>query len=278
MVESKVTFELPFFDVTLLHQPSLMMIVGNPGSGKTNTVRSLLVELAYDAAVNRRPDFPLIHTAMYGSKGEGEYGDAIHPAVVFDDVQAETLKNTINRLLRIRQDAVTDPDNVDREDMGTRIVMDDVTSSRNIFENKYARFAWRKNRHVDLSVWLCSQYVNDAPAWMRQLFSVVFIRSVNNSDRQQLFKNYGQFFKDYNAFTQILSETTKVVGRSLVLYLRAPQNPIRKGAIPAVSYYDAIDPARSDALLGSIRLTHPDILADLERRGDPTKYDEMEPL
>ena len=278
MVESKVTIELPFFDVTLLHQPTLMMIVGNPGSGKTNTVRSLLLELMYDAAVNARPDFPLLHAAMYGSKGEGEYGTAIHPTLVFDDVQTDNLKNTINRLLKIRQNISSDPQSTDREDMGTRIILDDVTSSRQIFENKYARFIWRKNRHVDLSMWLCSQYVNDAPAWMRQLFAVVFIRSINNSDRRELFKNYGQFFKDYHTFSQILTETTKIPGRSLVLYLSAATNPIRKGAPPPISYYDCIDPAHTARLMQTVQMTHPDILLELERRGDPTKYNEMEPI
>ena len=278
MVESKVTFELPFFDVTLLHQAMLVLIVGNPGSGKTNAIKSLLLELAHDAAVNKRTDFPLLHIAMYGSKGEGEYNNIVHPAAVFDDVQADTLKSLVNRQLKMRQNVAADPANCEREDMTTRVILDDVTSSRQIFENAAARFLWRKNRHIETSVWLASQYVNDSPAWMRQLFSVVFICGVNNSDRRELFKNFGQLFKDYNAFTQILTETAKVPGRSLVLYLRAATNSIRKGAPAPVSYYDSIDPAQCAAVLRGTSFTHPDILAELDKRGDPARYDMMEPM
>ena len=281
MSADTTTLELPFFDVTLLHQPTLVMIVGNPGSGKTYTAKSLLLELAHDACVNRRTNFPLLHMAMYGSKGEGEYGSAIHPTTIFDDVQADTLRNIVNRSLRIRKDHISDPSEADREDMTTRVILDDVTSSRQIFENRSARFIWRKNRHVNLSMWLCSQYVNDAPSWMRQLFSVVFIRSVNNSDRHELFKNYGQFFKDKHTFSHILSETTKVPGRSLVLYLSAQASATtasRKGGMAAVSYYDSLPPEKCDQLFKTLKLVHPDIYDDLEKRGDPQRYDEMEPI
>jgi hypothetical protein len=272
---------IPPFDVTLLHQDTLLMVVGNPGSGKTNTVKSLLVELAHDAAVSHRQDFPLLHVAMYGSKGEGEYDGIIHPTLVHDDVQADSLRDVVNRALRIRQDASTAPAETDREDMSTRIILDDVTSSRQIFENKYARFIWRKNRHVGLSVWLCSQYVNDAPSWMRQLFSVVMILRVNNSDRRELFKNYGHLFRDHHTFSHVLSETTKVPGRSLVLYLRAPPNNAKgcAGNAPAaVSYYDWLDPDTVAKAGKGMRLLHPDIRAELDTRGDPAKYDKMEEI
>lgn len=154
------------FKIEKLHAPSLVLFLGTPGSGKTTSCRSMLVDLFQDAVKNERTDFPIVHLALYGSKGDDEYSGLVHPVLVHDDITPGILKNNVNRLLRMRRDIVGDNEDDEEfvgskrklaesendndkpipddhiqstvppsvEDMTTRLIMDDITSNRAIFE------------------------------------------------------------------------------------------------------------------------------------------------
>ena len=176
-----------------------------------------------------------------------------------------------------------------KEDLCTRILLDDIASSRSIFENPPCRWIWRKNRHVMLSMWMCIQFLYDCPRWMRQLSSVIFIRSIANQERNSVYKDFGHAFRSIQEFDAILNETTSKPGRCLVIDLRAAFGGSTKRHRPSrgaerfpaggpVSYYDALDKETIDAVISTHgpKMNHPDVLDWMNRRGDPEKYDRIE--
>jgi hypothetical protein len=153
---------------------------------------------------------------------------------------------------------------------------------------------WRKNRHVNLSVFLASQFLVDTPLWLRQLTSVLFIRSISNAERQTVYRNFGHAFRSFAEFDQVLTQTTVQPGRSLVIDLRAPIGPGVRGAATKlgnaprdgprfpvggpVGYYDYLPHSLMDLVVPTIagKFTHPDVLRMLESRGDKDKYGALE--
>lgn len=322
------------FDVAELHAPSLVIFLGTPGSGKTSACRSILLELYRDAALHGRTNFPLLHTAMYGSKGDDEYAGLVHQVVTHNDLQPEGMKSAVNRLLRMRKnipfkqggggDAASDasgggggpahrgvaaavapaaavpaaavpPEQTTMDDLATRMIWDDITSQRQKFEaGGFVNFIYRKNRHVNASVFLCTQYLADTPLWMRQLSSHVFIRAISNKERKAAFDNFGHAFRNIKEFNKVLTEVTATPGRCLVINMRAAGGsdgsgaggggggggasarfrPPAGGGPAVVSYYDTLPHAlmTEATRLVARHFTHPDVLAHLDARGDSSKY------
>ena len=214
--------------------PQLMILVGPPGSGKSQAIQSIITDMYNTKRIN-------FGIAFVGSKFAGNY-DYLPDDMVKEGYDEQELQNYVEEVASfIRKNKI-------KRAPQSFILFDDLMGVMDLyspfFTNLIARF-----RHFGFNIIFGVQYLKKGvPTTVRECMTVAMMwRSYNKESFDACYTYFGQVAHDEKQFEELYDKATSVQHRCLVF--QPPSNiygerPKSRDALIAYSYYGYIAPAK----------------------------------
>lgn len=171
---------------------SKIVVIGKPGTGKTELIKSLLY--------SKKHIFP-VGMAMSGSEDvTGDYGKIFPNVFVYNDYDPIKVEGLVQRQ-KFAKDHLANPWAV--------LLLDDCTDEPKIFNTGLQKGLFKRGRHFKLWYILSLQYSLDILPVIRTNVDGVFIlREANLRNRKALWENYAGIIPDFGLFCEIMDQIT----------------------------------------------------------------------
>lgn len=181
-------------DVDFSH-PRVVLLIGKPRSGKTNTIKYWLLKNTVKKKVFKQG---LVFT---GSKFNNDY-DYLPDKLVYEGYQPDVLDNYLDVLEQTKKETgKIEP---------SFIVFEDLVGILSKFDGHFINFT-TKHRHYGITILLAVQYLNmGANTTLREITShALMFKSTGFNTIESLWKNFGQKFDKFNDWKEFFAEHTK---------------------------------------------------------------------
>ena len=171
--------------------PSLILINGSQGLGKSYLIRYLMYEHRKDF------HFGVIFTNTYFEDDSFEY---VKKSYVHPEYNEEVLQNLMDLQIKNKEKGI--------EKQGF-VIFDDCLYDRLQFSSEVLKRLCTQLRHFNLTVIMSTQYPNSLPSCVRANAMSVFMFNTNNKNAlEALYNSYGQAFDNYNEFKKYILTNT----------------------------------------------------------------------
>jgi hypothetical protein len=197
---------------------SKIVVIGKPGTGKTQLISSILYEKAHI--------FPVAQIYSGTEDSNGHYGKSFPTSFIFDEVTVER-KEAFKDRQKIAKKYLSNPWAIQLED--------DVSDDVAMFKKKIYHSAYKNGRHWKKLHILSLQYCMDILPVIRTNIDATFIlRETILRNRKALWENYAGVISDFSDFCQILDYITNDF-TALVILNRVQSNNVED----CIFYYKA---------------------------------------
>ena len=170
-----------------IYFPSINLLIGTPGSGKSYMIKSLI----FQTSLKKQFDYIVVfcNTSFDGYKFLPQ--EYVHN--VYDE-------NIMNNIIKIQ---------IKNPSAKCLIILDDVVGSINFNTN-----LWRKIvsqfRHYNMSLFFSVQYIKSIPPLVRECANFCFIFQTSSKKTiKELYEQYGQIFDTESAFKRFIISNTQ---------------------------------------------------------------------
>lgn len=191
------------FDISTIDSDKVVVLIGKRETGKSFLVRDLLY--------NHR-DLPLGTVISTTESANKFFGNIVPPMFIHDEYTPETLDNVVKRQKMVinmieKQKAQTGASNIDPRAF---LLLDDCMYDNRWISDKNVRLLFCNGRHYKIMFIITMQFPLGIPPSLRTQIDYVFILRENLiSNRKRIYENYAGMFKTFDAFCQVMDQTTE---------------------------------------------------------------------
>lgn len=169
---------------------SKIVVIGKPGTGKTELIKSLLYAKKHIIPVGM---------AMSGSEDTtGDFSRIFPNIFVYNEYKPDKVEGLIQRQ-KFAKEHLANPWAV--------LILDDCTDEPKIFNTGLQRGLYKRGRHFKLWYILSLQYALDIrPAIRTNVDGVFIMKEANIRNRKSLWENYAGIIPDFSLFCDILDQ------------------------------------------------------------------------
>lgn len=192
------TLKIKEFDLGSMDFRSKIVIIGKPGSGKSNLIRCIC-----ELFGNKYP----VAKIFNGTEDTNHfYESTMFPSLFIDsEFTDEKLQDFARRQKLAMRDSETDPD----INPNCMLILDDVSDDPKYLRKPIVQSAFKNGRHWRMMLILALQYGMDIPPTIRTNVDYVFIfKEANPKNLKSLFDNYAGIIGDYKSFEDIMNQVT----------------------------------------------------------------------
>lgn len=171
---------------------SKIVIIGKPGTGKTNLISSLLYA---------KRDIIPVGCIMSGTEDSNHHYRQIFPTLfVHNTYDEEQIEKFIKRQ-KLAKKHLDNPWAV--------LLLDDCTDKPALFKKPLQQNLYKNGRHYKMLYIVSLQYCMDVlPSIRTNVDGVFILRESNLKNRHSLYENYAGIIPDFNIFCQIMDQIT----------------------------------------------------------------------
>ena len=179
----------------LLERPMVMLLVGKPGRGKSNTIKYMILRHTVDKPIYK---FGIVFTR---TKFNDDY-NYVDERFVFDNYDEEVLRNYLDTIEKYKKKTGESPRNF--------VIFDDMIGLLSKFDPFLTNF-FGTHRHFGSDIYLATQHLNTgANTSLREVTTyLIAFSSKQKNTIESLYENFGQLFDHINEFKQHFFEQTK---------------------------------------------------------------------
>lgn len=197
-----VQLKLRRFDMSSINDDSIVVMLGKRRTGKSYLVKDLLWY---------HQDLP-VGTVVSPTECVNEFYSSIVPSLfIHDAVTPELLASFVRRQRLITKRMTRDIARMGASKIDPRafLLLDDCLYDKTWANNEQIRFLFMNGRHIKSLVLITMQYPLGIPPNLRTNIDYTFILRENNvSIQKRIFDNYAGMFPNFQAFSDVLSQTT----------------------------------------------------------------------
>jgi len=204
-------------------QPSKIVVLGKPGTGKSYVINALLYQM------RDRINHGIIISGTEDTNHA--YSDHFPPVFVYDQYSDDAIRNLIAHQKELISARVENPWAV--------LVVDDCAYDKKFFASDIQQQLFKNSRHWYILYILALQYAKDIPPTIRASIDGTFIfREHNVATRRIIYENYASIIPRFRDFNELMDTSTRRFGtlyidnmkstdewQDSVYYYRAPECP-----------------------------------------------------
>lgn len=216
----------------------VIVLIGRRDTGKSFLVRDLLFY---------HQDIP-VGTVISGTEmGNGFYGKMVPKLFIHNEYNTTIIENILKRQKAVIKQYNTQVTAMKKSNIDARcfVILDDCLYDDSWARDKMMRLLFMNGRHWKVMLVITMQYPLGVPPNLRTNVDYVFIlREPYKSNRERIWRNYAGMFPTFEAFEQVLDQTTEnfeclVVDNncksnklmdSIYWYKAEPHGPFRLGS------------------------------------------------
>jgi energy-coupling factor transporter ATP-binding protein EcfA2 len=192
---------IPKFPIKNIPQSSTIIVIGKPGTGKSNLIKHIMYLL--------RGRYPVCRVWNGTEESTGFYGKFVPDLYISNDYsetehKSSTIRNRkINeQIKRGKKSGNLVPDKIE--------VVDDVSDNKKIIHNNLMRSIFKMGaRHWNQLFIYGTQFMMDFPNDVRNSAGIVFLfGDVEIGSRKKLYENFGGVFGSFDKFCAYFDEIT----------------------------------------------------------------------
>lgn len=181
----------------------VIVLIGRRDTGKSFLVRDLLFY---------HQDIP-VGTVISGTEmGNGFYGKMVPKLFIHNEYNTTIIENILKRQKAVIKQYNAQVATMKRSQIDARcfVILDDCLYDDSWARDKMMRLLFMNGRHWKVMLVITMQYPLGVPPNLRTNVDYVFIlREPYKSNRERIWKNYAGMFPTYEAFEQVLDQTTE---------------------------------------------------------------------
>lgn len=242
----KLKIQLKRFNLAMLDDTSMILIIGRRQSGRTTLIRDILHHFR---------DIPMGNVFNRTEQLEPQYQDVVPDPFVFCEVREEHFEQVIKRQDLILDKIMTDPE-YEHFDPRSFLVLDNPMLETGWAKQSPMREVFSDGARKNILRILSMSYLIALQKELRELVDWIFVfRETMPVNRSRLYDRICGMFPSQNVFDQVLDEVTADYG-CLVIDNRPAS---RGGRIAECAYW-----YRADPLQGKTWRTCDDVFWDLD--------------
>lgn len=222
--------------------PNVVLFNAAQGSGKTNLAANLLLNPLYYGLSNDNPGgihrryFDAIFL-MIGSMDD-MYDHLIKEDVISENHVCEMPTSKDLKLILDKQNSIIKEHGIENSPK-LLVICDDLINDKKLMKSKEMATLFIKGRHLNISVWLMTQYLNSVPRPLRLQSNYMFIFKPLRVECDILFEQFSPQNMDKKVFNDIVKYCTEPDEKSkhnfMVIVKRAQTNEMfRKNIVEYV--------------------------------------------
>ena len=181
----------------------VIVLIGRRDTGKSFLVRDLLFY---------HQDIP-VGTVISGTEmGNGFYGKMVPKLFIHNEYNTTIIENILKRQKAVIKQYNGQVATMKRSHIDPRccVILDDCLYDDSWARDKMMRLLFMNGRHWKVMLVITMQYPLGVPPNLRTNVDYVFIlREPYKSNRERIWRNYAGMFPTYEAFEQVLDQTTE---------------------------------------------------------------------
>lgn len=181
----------------------VIVIIGRRDTGKSFLVRDLLYHFQ---------DVPLGTVISGTEESNGFFSEIIPRIFIHSEYSSTIITNVLNRQRGVLKQIKKEMETFKRStiDPRTILIMDDCLYDTSWSKDKLMRLLFMNGRHWKLMLIITMQYPLGIGPNLRTNIDYVFIlREPTFSNRKRIYENYAGMFPTFEAFCQVLDQTTE---------------------------------------------------------------------
>jgi hypothetical protein len=181
----------------------VIVLIGRRDTGKSFLVRDLLFY---------HQDIP-VGTVISGTEmGNGFYGKMVPKLFIHNEYNTTIIENILKRQKAVIKQYNKQVEQYKRSSMDPRcfVILDDCLYDDSWARDKMMRLLFMNGRHWKVMLVITMQYPLGVPPNLRTNVDYVFIlREPYKSNRERIWRNYAGMFPTFEAFEQVMDQTTE---------------------------------------------------------------------
>ena len=196
-------FELKKFDMNMINDDKVIVLIGKRETGKSFLVKDLLYY---------HQDIP-VGTVISGTEGANAFYSSIMPSIfIHGEYRQEIIANMLKRQKKViaainKEITDTGFSNIDPRGF---IILDDCLYDKSWVNSKHIRSLFMNGRHYKAMFIITMQYALGIPPNLRTNIDFTFILRENIvSNRKRLYEQYAGMFPSFDVFSQVMDQCTE---------------------------------------------------------------------
>lgn len=181
----------------------VVVLIGRRDTGKSFLVRDLLFY---------HQDIP-VGTVISGTEmGNGFYGKMVPKLFIHNEYNTTIIENILKRQKAVIKQYNKQVEQFKKSSLDSRcfVILDDCLYDDSWARDKMMRLLFMNGRHWKVMLVITMQYPLGVPPNLRTNVDYVFIlREPYKSNRERIWKNYAGMFPTFEAFEQVMDQTTE---------------------------------------------------------------------
>lgn len=181
----------------------VVVLIGRRDTGKSFLVRDLLFY---------HQDIP-VGTVISGTEmGNGFYGKMVPKLFIHNEYNTTIIENILKRQKAVIKQYNKQVEQFKKSSLDPRcfVILDDCLYDDSWARDKMMRLLFMNGRHWKVMLVITMQYPLGVPPNLRTNVDYVFIlREPYKSNRERIWKNYAGMFPTFEAFEQVMDQTTE---------------------------------------------------------------------
>ena len=191
------------FDMSMIADDKVVVLIGKRGVGKTQLVRDLLFH---------HQDIPIGTIISPTETLNRNFADIVPSMFIHEEISSQILANVLKRQLMIRKkrDKEVAHRGKSRIDPRAFLVLDDCLADGGWIRDKNVRTIFYNGRHYKLFFLATMQYPLGITPNLRTNIDFTFIlRETSVKNRRRLYDNYASMFPTFEVFCQVMNQCTE---------------------------------------------------------------------
>ena len=195
--------ELKKFDPKRITSDSVVVFIGKRNTGKSYCMKDIL---------NHNKDIPVGVVISPTERANGYFEKFIPKMLIYDECEEDTIKKFLDRQIKISTEKKKDLKKYGSTQIDPRsfLILDDCLYDKRWINNINIRSIFMNGRHYNIFFLITMQHALGLPPVLRNNIDYIFIfRNNILKERQKIFDNYAGMFPSFEAFNQVMNQTTE---------------------------------------------------------------------
>lgn len=198
-----MTLELKKFDMNMIRDDKVVVLIGKRETGKSFLVKDLLFH---------HSKIP-VGTVISGTEGANAFYSKIMPSIfIHGEYRPEIISNVLKRQKKVITAIQKDVSEIGNSNIDPRafLILDDCLYDKTWVNNKHVRSLFMNGRHYKMMFIITMQYALGIPPNLRTNIDFTFLLRENIvSNRKRLYEQYAGMFPSFDIFCQVMDQCTE---------------------------------------------------------------------